>query len=488
MPAERNYRNILIFGAGSLGITTKNIIELEEYNKMKVVGFIERDVNLIGKTLDGLKIYDSNKGLEKLLVEKIIHEIIIADRNLDPDKKIIFSDFCNARNIKITTLPPPEAWKNGIFRVNQLRELTIESLLERDEIQFDNIQSKACFDNSVVLVSGGAGSIGSEICRQIIKYKIERLVLVDQSESGLHGLQMELQDLNDSVDLCLELASIRDKERVEDIFMRYKPDYVFHAAAYKHVPMLEYFSTEAILTNVLGTRILADISINSRVKKFIYISTDKAVNPTNIMGVTKRIAEMYIQSLSEQQKDTQFITTRFGNVLGSIGSVVPIFKNQILRGGPVTITHPDITRYFMTIPEASRLVLEACVMGKGGEIFVFNMGKPIRILDMAKKMIQLAGYTGENEIPIEFTGLRPGEKMYEELFKESETFLPTYHPTIMLAKRSEIDPVNFNYQVGRLIDLAIHHHYALVKRIIRSIIPEYIEQSNNLVLDHEQPR
>ncbi len=488
MPAERNYRNILIFGAGSLGITTKNIIELEEYNKMKVVGFIERDVNLIGKTLDGLKIYDSNKGLEKLLVEKIIHEIIIADRNLDPDKKIIFSDFCNARNIKITTLPPPEAWKNGIFRVNQLRELTIESLLERDEIQFDNIQSKACFDNSVVLVSGGAGSIGSEICRQVIKHKIERLVLVDQSESGLHSLQMELQDLNDSVDLCLELASIRDKRRVEDIFTRYKPDYVFHAAAYKHVPMLEYFSTEAILTNVLGTRILADVSINSRVKKFIYISTDKAVNPTNIMGVTKRIAEMYVQSLSEQQKDTQFITTRFGNVLGSIGSVVPIFKNQILRGGPVTITHPDITRYFMTIPEASRLVLEACVMGKGGEIFVFNMGKPIRILDMAKKMIQLAGYTGENEIPIEFTGLRPGEKMYEELFKESETFLPTYHPTIMLAKRSEIDPAKFNYQVDRLIDLASHHHHALVKRIIRSIIPEYIEQSNNLILDHEHPR
>ena len=478
LPSESNYRNILIFGAAALGVTTKNAIELEKSNQMKVVGFIDKDINLVGKTLDGLRIYDINKGLESLLAERKIDEIIMAAKDLEPDKKLLFAEFCNTRNIKLTTLPPMTAWKNGIFRVNQLRELTIESLLERDEIKFDNEQSKTSFVNRVILVTGGAGSIGSEICRQVLKYHIERIVLVDQAESGLHSLQLELSNINDKVDICIELASTRDKKRMEDIFLRYKPDYVFHAAAYKHVPVLEYFTTEAILTNVLGTKVVADISLKSGVKKFILISTDKAVNPTNIMGVTKRIGEIYIQSLSEQKHHTQFITTRFGNVLGSVGSVVPIFKNQILNGGPITITHPDITRYFMTIPEASRLVLEACVMGRGGEIFVFNMGKPIKILDMAKKMIRLAGFANENEISIEFTGLRPGEKMFEELFKDSEEMLPTYHPKIMLAKRSEIDLPKFNEQLRILIDLASHHHYIQAKQFIRSMIPEYKEQNN----------
>ena len=486
LPSNVNYRNILIYGAGALGITTKKAIELEKKsNKMNVVGFIDKNFNLVDKTLDGLRIYDSSRGLEKLLGEKKVNEVIIADRDLDPEEKIRFAEFCNSKNVKITVLPPEDLWKNGIFRVNQLRELTIESLLERDEIHFYNEQTKICFDKSVVLVSGGAGSIGSEICRQLLKYNIERLVLVDQSESGLHSLQLELANINDNVDVCLELASIRDRKRIEDIFTRYKPDYVFHAAAYKHVPIMEYFPTEAILTNVLGTRVLADISIKEKVRKFILISTDKAVNPTNIMGVTKRIAEMYVQSLSEQQQYTQFITTRFGNVLGSIGSVVPIFRNQILKGGPVTITHPDITRFFMTIPEASRLVLEACVMGKGGEIFVFNMGKPVKILDLAKKMIQLAGLTLDKEITIEYIGLRPGEKMFEELFKESETFIPTYHPKIMLAKRSEVDIAKFTEELNALIDLAYQHHSLPIKQLIRLIIPEYVDQANNVGSNHK---
>jgi FlaA1/EpsC-like NDP-sugar epimerase len=484
LPSNVNYRNILIYGAGALGITTKKAIELEKSDQMKVVGFIDKNFYLVDKTLDGLRIYDSHKGLEKLLREKKVNEIIIADRDLGPDEKIKFAEFCNSKNIKITVLPPEDLWKNGIFRVNQLRELTIESLLERDEIHFYNEQTKICFDKSVVLVSGGAGSIGSEICKQLIKYNIERLVLIDQSESGLHGLQLELASINDNVDVCLELASIRDKKRIEDIFTRYRPDYVFHAAAYKHVPIMEYFPTEAILTNVLGTRVLADISVKVKVRKFIFISTDKAVNPTNIMGVTKRIAEMYVQSLSEKQQNTQFITTRFGNVLGSIGSVVPIFRNQILKGGPITITHPDVTRFFMTIPEASRLVLEACVMGNGGEIFVFNMGKPIKIVDMAKKMVQLAGLTLDKEISIDYIGLRPGEKMFEELFKESETLIPTYHPKIMLAKRSDVDVAKFTGQLDNLIDLAYQHHYLQIRQLIRLIIPEYVEQGDNAGSHH----
>jgi FlaA1/EpsC-like NDP-sugar epimerase len=334
-----------------------------------------------------------------------------------------------------------------------------------------------CFSNSVVLVSGAAGSIGSELCRQLCRYYIQRIILLDQSESGLHDLEFELHNSNERVDLCIEVASVRDRKRMEEIVARYKPDYLFHAAAYKHVPIMEYFPAEAVLTNIMGTFNLADISVRYNVRKFVMISTDKAVNPTNIMGATKRIAEMYIQSLSEQQHATQFITTRFGNVLGSNGSVVPLFKKQILRGGPVTVTHPDITRYFMTIPEASRLVLEACVMGNGGEIFVFDMGNPIRILDLAKKMIELSGFIPDKEIAIEFTNLRPGEKMYEELFKESEQLIPTYHPKIMLAKRCLVDYEIFKAQLDILMESVLQQQGGNIRQLIRSILPEYEEQA-----------
>jgi FlaA1/EpsC-like NDP-sugar epimerase len=475
--AKKINRIVAIYGAGELAVTAKKAIEMDKTIKLKVVAFLEDDYSMINKTLDGIEIYPGIENIEKLLADKKVDELIIAKPEMDPAKKIILSDICQARKVKITTLPPVEVWKNGMFRVNQLRELTIESLLEREEINFFNDKTTAFFGKSVVLVTGAAGSIGSELCRQLIKYDIERLVLVDQAESGLFDLEYELSSNKDRIDFCIEVASVRDERRIEEIFARYKPDYVFHAAAYKHVPIMEYFPCEAIQTNVIGTFHLANMSVKYRVKRFIMISTDKAVNPANIMGATKRIAELYIQSLSEQQHSTQFITTRFGNVLGSNGSVVPLFRKQIMNGGPVTVTHPDVTRYFMTIPEASRLVLEACVMGKGGEIFVFNMGSPVRILDMAKKMIQLAGYTLDKDISIEFTDLRPGEKMYEELFKDSEQLLPTYHPKIMTARRSHINYKLFRKQLEQLMECALQQQHSQIKQIIRAILPEYMEQN-----------
>ncbi len=475
--AKKINRVVAIYGSGELAVTAKKAIEMDKTIKLKVVAFLEDDVNMINKTLDGIDIYSGIENVEKLLSDKKVDELVIAKPDMDPAQKIILSDICQGKKVKITTLPPVDVWKNGMFRVNQLRELTIESLLEREEINFFNDKTAACFNNSVVLVSGAAGSIGGELCRQLIRYNIERLVLVDQSESGLFDLEFELRSNRETIDFCIEVASVRDKRRIEDIFERYHPDYVFHAAAYKHVPIMEYFPCEAIQTNVIGTYHLANISIRNKVKRFIMISTDKAVNPANIMGATKRIAELYIQSLSEQQSATHFITTRFGNVLGSNGSVVPLFRKQIMHGGPVTVTHPDVTRYFMTIPEASRLVLEACVMGNGGEIFVFNMGSPVRILDMAKKMIQLAGYTLDKDITIEFTDLRPGEKMYEELFKDSEQLLPTYHPKIMLAKRSLIDHELFRMQLEHLMDCALQQQHSYIRQLIRTILPEYMEQT-----------
>jgi FlaA1/EpsC-like NDP-sugar epimerase len=380
--------------------------------------------------------------------------------------------------------PPAErSWKSKMFHVEELTAITIGSLLPREEIRFQSERTVSSFDQMVVLVSGAAGSIGSEICRQLCSYPIRRIVLVDQSESGLFDFELELRSMGQRVDngedqlvdICVEVASVRDKERIAGIFTQYKPDFVFHAAAYKHVPVMESFPSEAILTNVLGTQIMADMAIRTGVRKFIMVSSDKAVNPSNMMGATKSIAEIYIRSLSRQSGETQFITTRFGNVLGSAGSVVPLFIRQILNGGPVTITHPDVTRYFMTIPEASRLVIEACVMGEGGEVFVFNMGEPVKILDIAKKLILLAGYTPGKEIGITFIGLRPGEKVHEELFHESEHLMPTHHPRIMKARTRDPNTTFFRAQLERLIGHALLHRQDCARKLIITMVPEFKE-------------
>jgi FlaA1/EpsC-like NDP-sugar epimerase len=462
---------VLIYGAGQVGMATKKAVELDTRGGKRLAAFIDDDPNKINKSISGVTIISGDpSSLRNFIIHNSIKEIIIAT-NISLERKSNLTPLCAELNIKLSSVPPLHQWTNGGFHVNQLKEVTIESLLERDVIQVLNEKSIEEFEGATVLVTGAAGSIGSEICRQLCKYDLQRLILLDQSETGLHDIMHELNSKYDSIDFCMELASIRDEQRVSNIMHHYKPQYVFHAAAYKHVPILEYFPSEVILTNVKGTRNLADAALASGVKKFVMISTDKAVNPTNIMGATKRIAEMYVQSKNEEG-GTHFITTRFGNVLGSNGSVVPLFKKQIQMGGPVTVTHPDITRYFMTIPEASNLVLEAGVMGNGGEIYVFDMGKPVKILDLATKMIELSGMRPGEDIKIVFQGLRPGEKMYEELFKENENLVSTHHPKIMKANRCATDPA-FNEEMLFLISLADEEKPSSLRKQICKLVPEY---------------
>ncbi|KYP15111.1 nucleoside-diphosphate sugar epimerase/dehydratase [Flavihumibacter sp. CACIAM 22H1] len=473
--SKQRKRRIMIYGAGDIGLATKKALEIDQDTKMQIIGFIDDSMSKQGKSLDGIKIFSPELAFRKLMAHHKVDEMILAVHNLPSERKERLFEFCSSRGVKVTIIPPLQEWINGIFRINQLKELTIESLLERDEISIDNISAKRTYNEAVMLVTGAAGSIGSEICRQLLKYPVVQLVLLDQAESALHDLKLELESMNKQVDICVEVASVRDKYRIEGIFDRYRPNFVFHAAAYKHVPIMEYFPSESVLTNVKGTRVVADAALKYEVQKFIMVSTDKAVNPTNIMGACKRVAEMYIQSLSDRSSTTKFITTRFGNVLGSNGSVVPLFKKQILQGGPVTVTHPDVTRYFMTIPEACRLVLEASVMGQGGDIFVFDMGKPVKIIDLARKMIRLAGYTPGKDMEIKFTGLRPGEKMYEELFKESEKLLATHHPLIMKAKKISINQEWLETEINDLLDAALQHKQQRIRQLIKGLLPEYQE-------------
>ena len=463
--------NVVIYGAGDIGLATKNAIEFDKKSNCRVIAFIDDSPEKVGKVLNGKRIMSSEpQALEQFLLRNKVREIILSV-DIDASKKAALSQVCIGKGIHITVIPPLSQWIKGIFNRSQLKELTIESLLGRDKIELLNLKSRQELEGKVMLVTGAAGSIGSDICRQLCRYNLGRLILLDQSETGLHDLRIELGKLDLDFEVTMELATIRDRKRIDNIFRKYRPNFVFHAAAYKHVPILEEYPSEVALTNVLGTKNLADAAIENQVEKFVMISTDKAVNPTNLMGACKRIGEIYVQSLSEKSR-TQFITTRFGNVLGSNGSVVPLFKQQIAQGGPVTVTHPDITRYFMTIPEASSLVLEAAVMGRGGEIFVFDMGQPVKIVDLARKMIQLAGLRPDVDIPIHFTGLRPGEKMFEELFKDSENLLPTHHPKIMKAQKSEIE-AEFPEMVSELVTSAQDYNDKSVRSMIRVIVPEY---------------
>lgn len=479
-------KRVAIFGAGDVGISTKRALEHDMTANIQMVLFLEDDQRKVGKNIDGIKICSSIQ-LEVLLKQYLIDELIIATTKLPSKRKNEIVDFCLDNKIEVFTVPPLKSWINGQLSTKQLQNVKIEDLLEREQIKLYNEILFKQLNNKTVLVTGAAGSIGSEIVRQLLQYKPKTIVLNDCAETPLHDLKLELEEIGCN-NYKLALGDVRNELFVERIFQEYQPQFVYHAAAYKHVPMMEDSPLEAICTNVGGTKLLADLSIKYGVERFVMISTDKAVNPTNVMGASKRIAEMYVQSLYQNQEiqfqsdlstsRTKFITTRFGNVLGSNGSVIPRFKKQIEAGGPVTVTHPDITRYFMTIPEACQLVLEAGSMGNGGEIFVFDMGQPVKIADLARKMIKLSGLSPDEDIKIEYSGLRPGEKLYEELLNNAENTLPTYHEKILIAKTRTVEYNSLSVQIQNLIDPAKKQEsVTLVVKAMKELVPEFI--SNN---------
>ena len=465
----------VIYGAGTYGLITKHTVEKESKLAGKIVCFIDDDRNKLGKSLEGLKIYHS-KSLEQIIKTHDVKRLIVSITEPDKSKKRAVIETCLAHDVEILNVPSPTDWINGEFTTGQIKPIKIEDLLGRESITLDKNKLSSEFDNKVILVTGAAGSIGSEIVRQLCTFNPEKVIMLDQSESPLYDLESELKEkkllhLTETV-----IADVRNQQRIENVFRSFKPDIVFHAAAYKHVPLMESNPSEAILTNVQGTKQLVDLAIEYEVDKFVLISTDKAVNPTNVMGCSKRIAEIYAQS-ANMVSNTKFITTRFGNVLGSNGSVIPLFKRQIEAGGPLTVTHPEITRYFMTIPEACSLVLEAEAMGKGSEIFVFDMGESVKIYDLAKKMVKLSGLELGKDIEIKITGLRPGEKLFEELLTNEENTLPTHHPQIMIAKVREYDFQEISNSISQLTALFEHQNNEEIVRFMKWMVPEY--RSNN---------
>ncbi|MCW3084220.1 MAG: polysaccharide biosynthesis protein [Bacteroidetes bacterium] len=476
---NKEKRSVIIFGAGESGIITKRTLDRDAGTKYKVLGFIDDDTKKQGKKLEGTTIYSIDK-LDELLRENDVSNMIISVQNLSPARKQQIVDICLNHDTKVLTVPPVTNWINGELSFRQIKKVQIEELLERDPIQLDKENIKNQLAGKTILVSGAAGSIGSEIVRQVIRFNPKKIILLDQAESPLYEMEMELHDKYKEQSYEIVMGDIRNKERMENVFSTFHPQIVFHAAAYKHVPMMENNPSESIYTNVLGTKNLADLSIAYHVEKFVMVSTDKAVNPTNVMGASKRIAEMYTQSLTKNTA-TKFITTRFGNVLGSNGSVIPRFRQQIEAGGPITITHPDITRFFMTIPEACQLVLEAGAMGKGGEIFLFDMGESVKIVDLAKKMIKLSGLALDKDIRIIYTGLRPGEKLYEELLADQENTVPTHHKQIMIANIKENDAAFINTEITGLIGLFDKQDNTAIVKKMKELVPEF--KSNNSVYE-----
>lgn len=475
----REKMNVIIYGAGEAGIITKRTLDRDAAIKYKVVGFVDDDEKKSGRSLEGCFIYPPSK-LEELIKENSVEIVVLSIQKITPSKKNQITDLCLLYNVKVLNVPPVTKWINGELSFNQIKSLNIEDLLERDPIVLsDNLLNDEIKDK-IVLITGAAGSIGSELARQCIKYKPKKLYLLDQSESPLHEIDLDFSDKYKEQAFEVVMADVRNTERMRNVFNTFKPDIVFHAAAYKHVPMMENNPSESILTNVLGTRNMADLAVEFGVKKFVFVSTDKAVNPTNVMGASKRIAEIYIQSLGKTSS-TKFITTRFGNVLGSNGSVIPRFKRQIENGGPITITHPDITRYFMTIPEACQLVLEAATMGKGGEIFVFDMGQSVKIVELARKMIKLSGLQEGKDIQITYTGLRPGEKLFEELLADTENTLPTRHAQILAGRVREYDFEEVKNIIAQLIVSFNTQNNEFIVQQMKELVPEF--KSNNSVFE-----
>lgn len=473
--AMSNKVPVIIYGAGSTGITTKRALDFNQRSQHKLVAFIDDNRHKEGKMIEGIGIY-SPKDLAKLVNKFKAEQLIISISEFPQERKVKIIDQCLKVNIKVAIVPPVRQWINGVFSVNQLQHIKIEDLLGREVISIKNDVLSNQLLNKCILVTGAAGSIGSELVRQIIRYHPREVILLDQAESALYDLELEIKERYQYMNCVVFLADIRDENRMTHLFKLFRPDYVYHAAAYKHVPMMETHPSEAINTNLGGTKLLATLANTFLCEKFIMISTDKAVNPTNVMGASKRLAEMYIQSLffsGEHNNITAFITTRFGNVLGSNGSVVPRFKKQIEEGGPITITHPLITRYFMTIPEACNLVMEAGSMGTGGEIFVFDMGTPVQIADLAKKMIKLSGLEYPKDIQIVFTGLRPGEKLYEELLDDLENLKKTHHPKVMIANVKRYDFEAVRLMTKELLSIANSQNEEFIVSELHGILPEF---------------
>ena len=479
--SKMNPRYVIIYGAGEAGFATKRVLEHDPNSKVKVVAYIDDNPRKTEKVVDGVKIYSFDE-LDNLFELYEVDEIIISSFSIPARRRAQLVEICLEKNITVLNVPPLDKWINGQFTKKQLQSIKIEQLLERDPIQLNHLELDKQLTGRRVVVTGGAGSIGSEIVRQLLKYHPATIVVVDQAETPLHDLELELTTIKNATKLVFFLGDIRNKNRMEELFSSFHPQFVYHAAAYKHVPMMELSPSEAILTNVGGTKLIADLATKYHVQRFVMVSTDKAVNPTNVMGASKRLAEMYVQGLAATSTQTKFITTRFGNVLGSNGSVILRFKDQIAQGGPVTVTHPNIIRYFMTIPEATQLVLEAGSMGNGGEIFVFDMGKPVPIVDLARKMIRLSGLVPGVDIDIKYTGLRPGEKLYEELLNDAENTLPTHHEKILIAKVREASVTNIEQEFLELFQLAssADNIMSMVAKM-KELVPEFL--SNNSVFE-----
>lgn len=468
--------NTLIFGSSELAVSIKRALEVNPDSDYNIVAFVDNLKDTYKKRVEGLDIYNIKK-IEQLIKDFNIKKLILAKDHISPILKNSVVEKCLNKDVSVLSISNLNHWIQGESTQLKINNIKIEDLLERDPIVLDTTQIRKQLTNKTVLVTGAAGSIGSELVRQVENYNPFKIILLDQAETPLHNIELEITAKPYHCKTEIIIGDIANQKKMESLFLSHKIDVVFHAAAYKHVPMMEHHPSEAILNNVLGTKILSDCAVQFGVEKFIMISTDKAVNPTNVMGASKRIAEIYTQSMNDLGV-TSFITTRFGNVLGSNGSVIPLFKRQIEMGGPVTVTDPEVTRYFMTIPEACQLVLEAGAMGKGGEIFIFDMGNSVKIVDLAKNMIKMSGLTPGKDIEIKYVGLRPGEKLYEELLAQEENTIPTHHPKIMVGKVRKYNLSEVNSQVSDLI-AAVHNqdNFEIVSQM-KKMVPEFISHNS----------
>ena len=470
---------IIIYGTDANAISVANALNFETPARFKVIGFVDHHNQNISKRMLDLPILAQKKKLPALLRSIGAEGVIIADKSLSKDEQIQIVDQCLEFNYKVFTVPLITNWENQKEISQKIKNIQIEDLLDRKPIILDDKSITKQLKGKTVLITGAAGSIGSEIVRQVLCFEPAKLVMVDQAETPLHDLTLDTNSLESSTEIYSVIADVRSRKAMESVFAVYHPQVVYHAAAYKHVPLMEENPAQAIITNVKGTKNLADLSCKYGADKFVMVSTDKAVNPSNVMGASKRIAEKYVQSLQWKQKQdqngaaTKFITTRFGNVLGSNGSVVPLFTKQIADGGPLTITHRDIIRYFMTIPEACQLVLEAGAMGNGGEIYIFDMGKPVKIYDLAEKMIKLAGFIPNVDIKIDIVGLRPGEKLYEELLNDNSKTIPTHHEKIMIAQEIEEEFEELHQDIIELISGSVVYNNEAIVAQMKKIVPEY---------------